>query len=365
LSAKNTGEINLEQAILNAELPGLGRSLAALGARIDLAAVADQFDIGIVMPVACEGLWDAIEARIRSCAEAEGMEIHDVRLRTEIPAYGVQRSLKRLPGIGNLIAVSSGKGGVGKSTVAVNLALAWQAEGARVGILDADVYGPSLPRMLGLPAEPPNSIDGKQFVPVAAHGLQAMSIGLLLDDSAPAVWRGPMATSALNQLLRQTAWRELDILIIDMPPGTGDIQLTLAQTVPVAGAIVVTTPQDVALSDARKGLEMFRKVSVPLLGIVENMSIYRCPSCGYTASLFGQGGGEKLAHETGLRLLGELPLDPAVGQGLDAGQPTVAADRDSELSHRFRQIAISAGLALAEGRRDYSMAFPEIVVEDT
>ncbi|MEL7024442.1 MAG: iron-sulfur cluster carrier protein ApbC [Pseudomonadota bacterium] len=346
------------------EIVALGRSLDALGVRLvpaDDAAAACR----VSLPFACKSLWPEIINALSDEAAAAGFAAMTFEMSTDIPAFGVQRNLKRLPGINNIVAVSSGKGGVGKSSVAVNLALAWQAEGARVGILDADIYGPSVPRMLGLPDEPPESIDEKQFRPVEAFGLQAMSIGLLLADNAPAVWRGPMATSALNQLLRQTAWHELDVLIIDLPPGTGDIQLSLAQTAPVAGAIVVTTPQDVALSDARKGLEMFRKVAVPILGVVENMSLYRCPECGHESSLFGQGGGQKLADEAQIRLLGELPLDPAIGRDLDQGRPTLAHAADSALALPFRQIAISAGLALAEGRRDYSMKFPEIVVEDT
>ncbi|MEL7310939.1 MAG: iron-sulfur cluster carrier protein ApbC [Pseudomonadota bacterium] len=346
------------------ELPGLGRSLEVLGVRLSPPPV-DNAGWRVGLPVACEGLWPAIGAALSEVAQSHGAPDLRFDLHTDIPAFGVQRNLKRLPGINNIVAVSSGKGGVGKSSVAVNLALAWQAEGGRVGILDADIYGPSVPRMLGLPEQPPESIDGKQFRPVEAYGLQAMSIGLLLEGDAPAVWRGPMATSALNQLLRQTAWHELDVLIIDLPPGTGDIQLSLAQTAPVAGAIVVTTPQDVALSDARKGLEMFRKVSVPILGVVENMSLYRCPECGHESSLFGQGGGHKLAADAQIRMLGELPLDPAIGHGLDRGRPTLADDPDSPLALAFRQIAISGGLALAEGRKDYSMVFPKIVVEDT
>lgn len=343
------------------ELPGLGRSPKALGGRVQ--AAPDGLSVSV--PLACRSLWPEFERALADYVMAQTGSTCQVTVATDIPPYAVQRNLKRLPGIGNIVAVASGKGGVGKSTTAVNLALALQAEGARVGILDADVYGPSLPRMLGIPPKPPETRDGKQFVPVDAYGLQAMSIGLLLDDSAPAVWRGPMATSALNQLLRQTDWQDLDLLIVDMPPGTGDIQLTLAQTVPVAGAVIVTTPQDVALSDARKGLEMFRKVSVPLLGIVENMSLYRCRACGDVTSLFGQGGGQKLAEQADIRLLGELPLDPEIGSGLDQGQPSVAAAPDSDVALAYRQIAISVGLALTDGRRDYSAAFPEIVVEDT
>lgn len=288
-----------------------------------------------------------------------------VSIRTNIPAYGVQRGLKPLPEITNIVAVASGKGGVGKSTTAVNLALALAAEGASVGVLDADIYGPSIPRMLGLVGERPSSPDGKHMLPLRAHGLQVMSVGFLVDEAKPMVWRGPMVTQALNQLMLQTAWESLDYLIVDMPPGTGDIQLTLTQKVPVAGAIIVTTPQDIALADARKGLEMFRKVSVPVLGIVENMSVYQCPNCGERASLFGEGGGERLAGEAQTKLLGELPLRLDIREQADSGCPTVAHDPDGEVALIYRAIAMRAAAELALSRRDYARAFPNIVVEDS
>ncbi|MFK8051970.1 MAG: iron-sulfur cluster carrier protein ApbC [Woeseiaceae bacterium] len=357
----------VRDALAEVSMPGSERSLAALKTVVDEVGSGPEPVVRLSLPLACESLWPALSERVRDALNSvdAGVSIGAIELSTRIPAFGVQRSLQPLPGIANLIAVASGKGGVGKSTTAVNLALALQAEGARVGLLDADIYGPSIPRMLGLTGQSPVSSDGKTMQPLSAFGLQVMSIGFLVDDAAPMVWRGPMVTSALNQLLKQTTWQDLDYLIVDMPPGTGDIQLTLSQSVPVAGALIVTTPQDVALSDARKGLEMFRKVSVPVLGIVENMSTYQCPGCGEEASLFGQGGGDKLAADAGVKLLGELPLIRDIGVAADAGKPIVAEDAGSAISLAYRQVAIAAGLALAESRRDYSAAFTNIVIEDT
>jgi ATP-binding protein involved in chromosome partitioning len=271
--------------------------------------------------------------------------------------------VKPLDGIKNVIAVASGKGGVGKSTVAVNFALGLQAEGARVGILDADLYGPSQPTMLGS-RERPTSPDGRRMHPIMAHGLQAMSIGFLMDSEAqPMIWRGPMATQALQQLLNETVWQDLDYLVVDMPPGTGDIQLTLSQRVPVAGAVVVTTPQDIALIDARKGLEMFRKVGVPVLGVVENMSTHVCSNCGHEEAIFGVGGGNRLAQEGGAELLGSLPLDIRIRQQADGGVPTVADDPESALAYRYRDIARLAVARLAYGAVA-DLAFPSLSIVD-
>jgi len=264
-----------------------------------------------------------------------------------------------------VVAVASGKGGVGKSTVAVNLALAWAAQGARVGILDADIYGPSQPLMLGLVGERPLSSDGKHLQPLVSHGLSAMSIGFLVDSEQPMVWRGPMVTQALTQLLGETQWGALDYLVVDMPPGTGDIQLTLAQRVPVAGALIVTTPQDIALADARKGLKMFEKVSVPVLGIVENMSVHVCSSCGHIEHIFGAGGGERMAREYGVRLLGELPLDVHIREEADGGRPTVVAAPDSARARPYFEMARRTAAALALRARDRSALFPKIVVEES
>jgi len=288
-----------------------------------------------------------------------------VELQSEIKAHAVQRNLKPLEQIKNVVAVASGKGGVGKSTVAVNLALAWAAQGARVGILDADIYGPSQPLMLGLEGQRPSSADGKHLKPLQSHGVGAMSIGFLVDAEQPMVWRGPMVTQALTQLLSETQWGTLDYLVVDMPPGTGDIQLTLAQRVPVAGAIIVTTPQDIALADARKGLKMFEKVSVPVLGIVENMSIHVCSNCGHAEHIFGSGGGARMAEQYGVKLLGELPLDANIREEADSGRPTVVAAPDSPRAKAYFDMARRSAAALAIRSRDRSALFPKIVVEES
>jgi ATP-binding protein involved in chromosome partitioning len=279
-------------------------------------------------------------------------------------AHGQPKAEDLIPEVKQTIAVSSGKGGVGKSTVAVNVALALAQAGARVGILDADIYGPSQPRMLGLMGRRPETRDGKSLEPLVAHGLEAMSIGFLVDDRQPMAWRGPMVTSALNQLLTQTNWGDLDYLIVDMPPGTGDIQLTLAQRVPVSGAVIVTTPQDIALADARKGLEMFQKVNVPVLGVVENMSLHVCTNCGHEEHIFGEHGGETLSTQYGVPLLGALPLDRRIRVETDEGKPTVVAEPDGALARAFRDVALRAAGELAARAKDYSRLFPSISVED-
>jgi ATP-binding protein involved in chromosome partitioning len=288
-----------------------------------------------------------------------------VELTAKIIAHAVQRQLTPLPGVRNVVAVASGKGGVGKSTVAVNLALAWAHQGAKVGILDADIYGPSQPIMLGLTGQRPSSPDGKRIKPLTAHGLVAMSIGFLIDPEQPMVWRGPMVTQALTQLLGDTDWGDLDYLVIDMPPGTGDIQLTLSQRVPVSGAVIVTTPQDIALADARKGLKMFEKVNVPVLGVVENMSVHVCGNCGHVEHLFGAGGGARMAAEYGAELLAELPLDVRVREEADGGTPTVAIAPDSPHAAPYLAMARRTGAALSRRARDKSRLFPKIVVEES
>jgi ATP-binding protein involved in chromosome partitioning len=288
-----------------------------------------------------------------------------VELTARITAHAVQRQLSPQSGIKNIVAVASGKGGVGKSTVAANLALAWARQGAKVGILDADIYGPSQPIMLGLTGQRPASPDGKRIKPLQAHGLSAMSIGFLIDPEQPMVWRGPMVTQALTQLLGDTDWGDLDYLVIDMPPGTGDIQLTLAQRVPVAGAVIVTTPQDIALADARKGLKMFEKVNVPVLGIVENMSVHVCSNCGHVEHLFGSGGGARMAAQYGVELLGELPLDVRVREEADGGVPTVAAQPDAAHAAPYFAMARRTAAALSRRAKDRSNLFPKIVVEET
>jgi ATP-binding protein involved in chromosome partitioning len=306
---------------------------------------------------------------IRKSVIAVLRELPDVRnvsvnVSSQIVAHAVQRGVKLLPGVKNIIAVASGKGGVGKSTTAVNLALALAAEGAQVGMLDADIYGPSQPMMLGITGRP-ESIEENTMEPMEGHGLQASSIGFLIDDDAPMVWRGPMVTSALEQLLRQTRWRDLDYLIVDMPPGTGDIQLTLAQKVPVTGAVIVTTPQDIALLDARKGLKMFEKVGVPIVGIIENMSTYVCPSCGHEEHVFGAGGGQKMCQEYGADFLGSLPLNLSIREQADAGRPTVVADPDGAISAIYKTIARRVAIKVAALSKDMSSKFPNIVVQNT
>jgi len=290
---------------------------------------------------------------------------HELRLRTldfrlDVHIHAVRPGLKPLAGVRNIIAVASGKGGVGKSTVSVNLALALRQQGARVGLLDADIYGPSVPLMLGISGKP-ESLDGKTMQPLQAHGLKANSIGFLIDDDAPAIWRGPMVSQALEQLLRQTQWGQLDYLMVDMPPGTGDIALTLAQKVPVTGAVIVTTPQDLALADARKGLRMFQKVDVPVLGVVENMSVHICPQCGHAQAIFGEHGGRDMAAEYGVPWLGALPLALSIRQQTDAGCPTVQAAPDSEHAQRYHDIAHKVAMQLAGLPRDYSARMPPVV----
>ena len=282
----------------------------------------------------------------------------------KIVTHAVQRGVKLISNVKNIIAVASGKGGVGKSTTAVNLALALAAEGASVGMLDADIYGPSQPTMLGISGRP-ESRDGKRLEPLEGHGIQAMSIGFLIDVETPMVWRGPMVTQALEQLLNETNWRDIDYLVVDLPPGTGDIQLTLAQKVPVTGAIIVTTPQDIALMDARKGLKMFEKVNIPILGIVENMSLHICSKCGHEEHVFGSGGGSRMSKDYAVDLLGSLPLDISIREQADSGKPTVVANPDGRVAEIYRQIARRVAVKIAEKQQDHSAVFPKIVIQNT
>ncbi len=280
---------------------------------------------------------------------------------TQIIAHAVQRGVQLLTGVKNIVAVASGKGGVGKSTTAANLALALAAEGARVGVLDADIYGPSMPMMLGASGRP-DSLDGQTIEPMIGHGLQIASIGFLIEPDQAMIWRGPMATQALDQLLRQTRWQDLDYLIVDLPPGTGDIQLTLSQRVPITGAVIVTTPQDIALLDARKGISMFEKVGVPILGIVENMAVYCCPQCGHVEHIFGSEGGKKMAAQYKVDFLGELPLSRSIREQADSGSPTVVAEPDSEVAGIYKTVARRVAVKIAEKARDYSNKFPSIKI---
>jgi len=308
-----------------------------------------------------QAIQDLVIAALKKMADVKNIQVN---VSSDIVAHTVQRGVKLLPGVKNIIAVASGKGGVGKSTTAANLALALSAEGARVGILDADIYGPSLPMMLGISGRPETK-EENTIEPMEGHGLQASSIGFLVDQDSPMVWRGPMVTSALEQLLRQTRWRDLDYLIVDMPPGTGDIQLTLSQKVPVTGAVIVTTPQDIALLDARKGLKMFEKVGVPIIGIVENMSTYICPSCGHEEHVFGSGGGQKMCSDYGVDFLGSLPLNLSIREQSDAGCPTVVAEPNGAISQVYKQIARQVAIRISGLAKDMSSKFPNIVIQNT
>ncbi|MDR6936216.1 iron-sulfur cluster carrier protein ApbC [Luteibacter sp. 3190] len=337
----------------------LGAAVRAVGVDGDRVSV----DIQLGYPAA--GYVEQAAAEARAALEADpAIAAAAVSVSWRVHAHKVQGQLAPQPGVKNIVAVASGKGGVGKSTLSVNLALALAAEGAKVGILDADIYGPSQQRMLGLSGKPA-SPDGKSIEPMRAHGLQAMSIGVLIEEDTPMIWRGPMVTQALMQLLNDTRWDDLDYLIIDLPPGTGDIQLTLSQKVPVSGAVIVTTPQDIALLDARKALGMFRKVEVPVLGVVENMATHICSNCGHEEHIFGQGGGARMAADAGIAYLGDLPLDIRIREQADQGNPTVVAMPESDLAARYRSIARHTAAKLSLQARNKAISFPKIVIQNT
>ncbi len=341
----------LETHIAGAIDPACGLSLSATGARIRAVTDGGQAAVAVTLgyPLAGEGV-AALRDVVAAAVVASGSQLGSFELGHRIVSHAVQPNVSPLPRVRNIIAIGSGKGGVGKSTTAVNLALALAAEGARVGVLDADVYGPSVPMMLGLSGKP-DSPDGKSIEPMRAYGVEAMSIGLMVEVDTPMIWRGPMATSALTQLLTDTLWGDLDYLIVDLPPGTGDIQLTLAQKIPVAGAVIVTTPQDVATLDARKALKMFEKVQVPVLGLVENMAVHVCSNCGHAENLFGQGGGERMAAQYGIPLLGSLPLEIGIREQGDAGLPIVAYAPASPAARAYRAAAIALAARLASRPR--------------
>ncbi|MBL8439246.1 MAG: iron-sulfur cluster carrier protein ApbC [Zoogloeaceae bacterium] len=345
--------------------PNTGKDFVSARAIKGVQVQGDQVRFSVELGYPAKSQHEPVRAMLDAAVRGiPGVAGTDISVSSRVVAHTVQHGVKLLPGVRNIIAVASGKGGVGKSTTAVNLALALSAEGARVGILDADIYGPSQPQMLGIHDAKPESVDGKTMEPLEAHGLQAMSIGFLVDVETPMVWRGPMATQALNQLLKETNWQDLDYLIVDMPPGTGDIQLTLSQTVPLTGAVIVTTPQDIALLDARKGLKMFEKVGVPILGIVENMSMHVCSNCGHEEPIFGTGGGEKMCADYGVSFLGALPLDIRIRQEVDSGVPTVVADPDGAIAARYKAIARQVAVRIAERQKDMTHKFPNIKIEN-
>ena len=345
--------------------PNTGRDLVASKSARNLRVDGGHVSVDIELGDPARSQIDPIRrAAVDVIRALPGVENVSANVFQKIVAHTAQRGVKLLPGVKNIIAVASGKGGVGKSTTAVNLALALAAEGAQVGMLDADIYGPSQPQMLGISGKP-ESVDGKTLEPMEGHGIQASSIGFLIDTDTPMVWRGPMVTQALEQLLRETNWRDLDYLIVDMPPGTGDIHLTLSQKIPVTGAVIVTTPQDIALLDARKGLKMFEKVGIPILGIVENMAIHVCTNCGHAEHIFGAGGGERMARDYDVEYLGGLPLDIRIREQTDSGNPTVVAEPDGEIAQAYRTIARRVAVKIAERAKDMSLKMPAIVVQNT
>jgi ATP-binding protein involved in chromosome partitioning len=326
--------------------------------RIDAGDVAFDIELGYPAKSQIAVLRKLLIAAVRT---VPGVNNVSANLATKIVPHAVQRGVQLLPNVKNIVAVASGKGGVGKSTTAVNLALALAAEGATVGILDADIYGPSQPMMMGIVGRP-ESADGKTMEPMENYGVQVMSIGFLVEADNPMIWRGPMATQALEQLLRQTQWGELDYLIVDMPPGTGDIQLTLSQRVPLTGAVIVTTPQDIALLDARKGIKMFEKVGVPILGIVENMAVHVCEKCGHVEHIFGEEGGKRLATEYNMDYLGALPLNLSIRVQADNGRPSVVSDPDGEIAGLYKSMARQVAVKIAQRAKDFSSKFPSISI---
>lgn len=345
--------------------PNTGVDLVTAKAIKNLKIDANEVIFEVVLGYPSKSQFDLIrKACVAAVRQIPDVANVSVTVRMEIASHAVQRGVKLISEVKNVIAIASGKGGVGKSTTAVNLALALAAEGANVGILDADIYGPSLPTMLGITGRP-DSYAENSIEPMHGHGLQASSIGFLIEADSPMVWRGPMVTSALEQLLRQTNWQGLDYLIVDMPPGTGDIQLTLSQKVPVTGAVIVTTPQDIALLDARKGLKMFEKVGIPILGIVENMSVYVCPSCGHQEHIFGSGGGQKMCDDYDVSFLGSLPLNLSIREQADAGRPTLVAEPESQISEIYKSIARKIAIRIAVMSKDMSSKFPNIVIQNT
>jgi ATP-binding protein involved in chromosome partitioning len=357
-------QAQIEEKLATYVDPYLERDLVSTKCVKDISIDGDTASVGVVLGFPAGGYHEELAAKIKQLVESiDGISTAKIDVSTKVSAHSAQKGVKHIDGIKNILAVASGKGGVGKSTTAVNLALALSAEGANVGILDADIYGPSQPRMLGVSGKP-ESLDGKSLEPMNSYHLQAMSIGFLIDEETPMIWRGPMVTQALQQLLNDTNWKDLDYLVVDLPPGTGDIQLTLAQQVPVSGAVIITTPQDIALLDARKGLKMFEKVEVPVLGVIENMSIHICSQCGHEEHIFGEGGGERMSEENNVDFLGALPLDKRIREETDSGKPTVVAEPDSRISQIYSEIARRTAAKLSLKTKDYAARFPQIVIQN-
>jgi ATP-binding protein involved in chromosome partitioning len=360
-------ETDVQGALKNLVDPNSKKDFVSGKSVKNVKVSGSDISLDIMLGYPAKSVWDEIRAMVEAHLKKSlpGAGKVSVNVSSKVVPHAVQRGVKLVEGVKNIIAIASGKGGVGKSTTAVNLALALAAEGARVGVLDADIYGPSQPTMLGITGQP-KSVDGKSLEPMMNHGLQAMSIGFMIDgEDTPMVWRGPMVTQALDQLLHQTRWDNLDYLVVDLPPGTGDIQLTLAQKVPVTGAVIVTTPQDIALMDARKGLKMFEKVGIKIVGIVENMSTHICSKCGHEEHIFGAGGGEKMCADYNVEFLGGLPLDIRIREQTDSGNPTVVADPDGKIAKVYKQIARRIAVKVADMAQDHSAAFPKIVVQNT
>jgi ATP-binding protein involved in chromosome partitioning len=354
----------VETALKEVVDPYVRRDLVSAHAVKNIGIDGGRVAVDLQLGYPAKGYHGELAKAVKAKVEAiDGVAEAVVNTSTRIVSHSVQKGVTPMKNVKNIIAVASGKGGVGKSTVAVNLALALSAEGAVVGVLDADIYGPSQPRMLGIHAKP-ESKDGKTLEPIVSYHLQSMSIGYLIDEETPMIWRGPMVTQALEQLLKDTNWKDLDYLVVDLPPGTGDTQLTLAQKIPVSGAIIVTTPQDIALLDARKGLKMFEKVNVPVLGIVENMSIYICPKCGHEDHIFGEGGGRRMAEEYAVDFLGSLPLDARIREAVDGGKPSVVSEPEGRVAQIYREIARHAAGKLSQQAKDYTTKFPSIVIQN-
>jgi len=360
----SVSEASVQDALRKLVDPNTGKDFVSTRSVRNIKVAGSDVSLEIELGYPGKSQHEPIRRQVTQALKAAGAGAVSVKVSSKVVSHAVQRGVKLVPGIKNIIAVASGKGGVGKSTTAVNLALALAAEGASVGVLDADIYGPSQPTMLGITGRP-ESKDGKSLEPMMGHGLQAISIGFLIDVDTPMVWRGPMVTQALEQLLKDTRWRDVDYLVVDLPPGTGDIQLTLAQKVPVTGAVIVTTPQDIALIDARKGFKMFEKVGIPILGVVENMSLHICSKCGHEEHIFGAGGAEKMCKDYGTELLGALPLDIHIREQADSGKPTVVADPDSRVAEIYRAIARRVAVKIGDSQRDMTGKFPNIVVQNT